>query len=390
MRIWEALPARASNLRKGVGRGQLRTKTEIYAMGRILSGISPSEYRPALTRVLPMIFTADAPIQPMPSLPVDEAIASSPEHFLDYDWRFSKASRHAIVDFVRCQPGVRRVAYLGCPTVAIVHAAGDAKGYDDILLIDRGHPGIFAWIGAGLLHASQYLALDLMKPVPMLFPEPFDAVIVDPPWYEQEYRAFATFAANLVRTGGLIGISLLPAAGPYKSDKRLRFQEMLKASLAVGAGGGSHCRSLHVSYTCPSFESSWGGDQAFTDRERHEYRPATMEFFQVRARAAAPIATRRIISTSRPLPRVVLRGDGHYLRTPARMPQYPFRIALETHRNLSHVDQTSTDIVAWSTGNTVVRRAAAGHLVLTDDHILRLVAEHERHLPIASALPICV
>jgi len=57
--------------------------------------------------------------------------------------------------------------------------------------------------------SAELVQHDLMQPVPPRLGT-FHAVIADPPWYTEHYKAFLVRAADILHDGGLLLLSVLP------------------------------------------------------------------------------------------------------------------------------------------------------------------------------------
>lgn len=308
---------------------------------------------------------------------VDLARTISREHFLDYDWRFTTASCELLIDCLSTFEDTRKIAYLGCPILAITHALQRPKSKLQFLLIDKGHPDITEWISMGLLTAAQFLQCEITAENAPPHTGTFDAVIADPPWYAEDYSVFAKWARSLVRRGGVVGITNLPTGGPYKDTKRQQLRRAQDATFGAALRDESYVGSADVSYVAPAFETSWGGDRPFVDHDLDRYRPAKVDFFRVfdvRPHWKSPNPQTR---TKRILPSVLPLKDGHYVRAVEALPGTPTFVKLYTYRKLSKINDVGSSILAWSTKNTVVEMEQGGAPIRDHAELARLVELYE-------------
>jgi|GEM_PF-4418074 len=278
-------------------------------------------------------------------------------HFLDSDWRFTTEAAISIVNSVqrRCPPN-GRVAYLGCPTVAMWHAA--LCGDIDFVLLDRGHPGIHGLLEAGRIPARRFRPYDVCGDVPADLCGAFDMVVVDPPWYLEYIGRFWLRSLQLLRRSGWLSIVEYPG---YRRDKQIAIDSLWRTMV----GGMKHVtreESLSVSYDVPAFEQSWGGEVGFITGSRSAYRATSLTTWKVakrgggvdegffRAAVALPV---RCWSSGRK----VDIGGGHYLRCVCDPSVLLKGVAVRPHmwKGLRRPGIAELDaIIGWSTRNTVL------------------------------------
>jgi SAM-dependent methyltransferase len=127
-------------------------------------------------------------------------------HPLDYEWRFEPRTRLMLARRCERLAGYDGpVALLGTPTLAPA-LRGHAGG---VLLLDTNARLIAALASAGQLSPIQWIAADI---VTFSFPSDWQhraaVVVCDPPWYPEGFAAFLRTAAQLVRPGGSVLLSL--------------------------------------------------------------------------------------------------------------------------------------------------------------------------------------
>ncbi len=151
------------------------------------------------------------PVEPVTGL--TDAFLPSP-HPLDYDWRFTKATRKALTERIVHDVGPNgHILALGCPTVCAQLLEGDYIG--TITLIDN-NPGL-----PSLSSEPRYLHLqaDLLDVSPALCRTTADVVIADPPFYEGHIRGFLLTAALWSHPGTRVLVAL-PRVGARPTASR--------------------------------------------------------------------------------------------------------------------------------------------------------------------------
>ncbi len=140
-----------------------------------------------------------------------EARPGPPIHPLDYDWRFN-ARTVAYMRATLAQVGAS-VAFLCCPSMCV-----EAAGWNRAALLDRN--ALWRnWIGPTV----EFAVADLTE-FPDDWQDAFDAVLLDPPWYEPEFRRGLSTATKIVREGGTIFTSWpAPTTRPNLREELSRF-----------------------------------------------------------------------------------------------------------------------------------------------------------------------
>lgn len=127
-------------------------------------------------------------------------------HPLDYEWRYDPLTRLTLTERCMQLAGVRGpIALLGTPTL-VAEMWGHAG---DLLLLDTNSAVLVALSGAGLLGGIQWAVADLTTfIVPQEWQHRAAVVVCDPPWYPEGFATFLSAAAELVRPGGTVLLSV--------------------------------------------------------------------------------------------------------------------------------------------------------------------------------------
>jgi len=127
-------------------------------------------------------------------------------HPLDYEWRFDPRTRLMLAERCEQLAGANGpIALLGTPTLA--PALRSHVG--DVLLLDTNAHLLNALASTGRLSAIQYAAVDIaMFTPPWEWQHRAAVVVCDPPWYPEGFATFLCAAAQLVRPGGAVVLSL--------------------------------------------------------------------------------------------------------------------------------------------------------------------------------------
>jgi hypothetical protein len=161
-----------------------------------------------------------------------------PIHPLDYDWRFNART----VGYLRAaltSVGTS-TAFVCCPSLCV-----ETTGLRRTALVDRNALWT-TWVSSEV----EFVVADLSQ-TPDDWQDAFDAVMLDPPWYEDEFRRGLVTAARLVRDGGMIFVSWpAHATRPFLRDELSRF---LAFANALGLELESVDESV-LTYATPFFE----------------------------------------------------------------------------------------------------------------------------------------
>ena len=259
------------------------------------------------------------------------------------------------------------VCYLGCPTVALWHAKHyDGPGW---LLLDKGHFALTKWLD-GQITRDQFLQFDVFTPLPNALRDKFAVVIADPPWYDDEYRAFWQQAQALVKPKGIIGVTYYPST--FDKAKYERFQELMRSEYALFG-------ATEIDYEVPEFEAISSLQSEFEHPESGIYRPGYMDFYQAPAKKKQTVVTGSA-SRQEALRAVEVLDDVHYMRCRELVKDsstYPLRVTVARH-GLGHVTRIPGSCVGWTTRNLVVTSAkGAGREVSSLAELVSYVAERD-------------
>jgi hypothetical protein len=142
-------------------------------------------------------------------------------HPADYDWRFTPRALSNLVHlFLHVRNRSCRVALLGAPSLFLELLRGKSQA----VLFDR-NPIVISYLRrAGF--TGKAIQQDMFAALPRRVGT-FGAVLADPPWYLDFYKAFILRASELLRTDGIFLLSMLPwLTRPNATDDRteiLRF-----------------------------------------------------------------------------------------------------------------------------------------------------------------------
>lgn len=126
-------------------------------------------------------------------------------HPLDFEWRFSSQAVLTIGQAIR-EAGVRDLCLIATPTLALTQTPVFGTIEATYIGADTHQYANVGWPA----HIANVVQLDLLR---RHTPSPtFDAVVIDPPWYEEHVLRFLFFAESKLRLGGRMFIAM-PARG---------------------------------------------------------------------------------------------------------------------------------------------------------------------------------
>ena len=286
-------------------------------------------------------------------------------HFMDLDWRFSWKAAQQILRFIRYYNKKQgRICYLGCPTLAIFHTLNSAEMGEKWSLVDKGHYAIEKWIENGIINEDRVRIYDVRLPLPNDLMNIFDIVIMDSPWYRDDYTIFWRRALELVKRNGIIGVCEYPG---YDSDKNKVFLEIKKTILGMTTQPGFFA-SIGISYTPPPYENFCGKDAEFTDAATRAYRPTFMDFYQIASPSTKVAGSKTIPELD--LSIIVTLEDGHYLRCREDLDWSVLStqgVRIRTRKDMGRYQKDDKRIIAWSTNNTIVESAVSGSGIKVSD-----------------------
>ena len=157
---------------------------------------------------------------------------------IDYDWRFEKTSAELLWE--RLRP-FRNILCLGTPTIFALLSSERTSD----LLIDR-NPFYAELISAG---EDQIVCSSVNSEEVQLLDRTFDAVVLDPPWYVEDYKDWLTVALSLVKIDGYIFIPMIPKLlrEDAESERRLIYRWLNHI-------GQTSLLPFAMRYETPSFE----------------------------------------------------------------------------------------------------------------------------------------
>jgi SAM-dependent methyltransferase len=189
----------------GLPAGEALTDEQLAHLAWHVAAIEPSELR-----------QLDRPARPAPARqicrskhqhepdPLDQVLPLP--HPLDYEWRYDPRTRQQLVERCKQQAGAHgAIALLGTPTLA--PELRDHTG--DVLLLDTNAKVLTALADIDQLSSIRWAVADLATFNPPRSWEHRAAVVVcDPPWYPDAFATFLRAAAQLVRPGGSVLLSV--------------------------------------------------------------------------------------------------------------------------------------------------------------------------------------
>lgn len=169
-------------------------------------------------------------------------------HPLDFEWRFSKETSRALLEYTHDLMGANGEALLfGTPGLAL-----------ECLDVDRGR---VSFIGENnvvtrrlmrLRDATRH-TLDIRLCTSGIVANSADVIVVDPPWYLDFVRPMLSAAAVSCREGGYLLVSLPPEGarsnGAAERERTLRFAERVGLRLET-------THPLSLTYATPFFEAN--------------------------------------------------------------------------------------------------------------------------------------
>jgi hypothetical protein len=198
------------------------TSPDLGELARVLPGVFPTDIVSRLEHLTPRLDSeAQARLRQHTMAPVRlEALKSRLPlpHPLDYEWRFTRASCHDLLDRLSGGSDVQSVALLGTPGLA--EAFKEAKTSHAITLYERREEACDALRGDDL----RVMCADLST-VDFDGTNPVDVVIADPPWYPSLMQVFIFAASSLLKRGGKL-LLCSPGVGTRPSVGAERFQTM--------------------------------------------------------------------------------------------------------------------------------------------------------------------
>jgi hypothetical protein len=274
-------------------------------------------------------------------------------HFLDFDWRFTSRTCKALVEFARhtAKELGGEICYLGCPSVAIWHAAlypSEANW----MLLDRGHYALNEWLGRRIPH-EKFIDYDVFLDLPPDCRHRFAIVLTDPPWYDPHYEIFCRRADQLLMPSGVLGVTYYPRSldeGKYERFNAIIFEGAIRELRRFGA--------LEIDYMIPEFEKPLQIFHKYEHPALGIYRPGFMDFYQAPdAKAPKPDYSEHSVSRIEDLGERISLGENHHMRCVARRDldtKFPFGIKV-SRKGIKRVREVPDDWLGITTTNMVVK-----------------------------------
>ena len=134
-------------------------------------------------------------------------------------WRITKDSTKIILSKI-LEKKYKNVCFLGCPILGIEFSKLK-QGNVKILDIDK-------YVLDEASKFADVVIYNISGSVPTKLINKFECVVCDPPWYYDDISLFVKRAADLVKTGGTIYLSLPGIlTKPSIIEERLKFQKLL-------------------------------------------------------------------------------------------------------------------------------------------------------------------
>jgi hypothetical protein len=189
----------------GLAAGEAPTDEQLAHLAWHVAVIEPSELRHLNLpeppgRAQPACLTTHRQVPD----PLDEVLPLP--HPLDYEWRYDPITRMMLADRCSQLSGIHGpIALLGTPTLA-----AELYGHSgDVLLLDANAALLVRLAAARRLGAIQWAVADLATfSPPQAWLHRAAVVICDPPWYPEGFATFLCAAAQLVRPGGTVLLSV--------------------------------------------------------------------------------------------------------------------------------------------------------------------------------------
>jgi hypothetical protein len=159
-------------------------------------------------------------------------------HPADFDWRFSPET---VSNFADLLTGLGdRIALFGAPSVFL---ALKERGVS-ATLFDR-NPLLQEAVGSSGVHT-----VDLLRESISGFGDPYDVVLMDPPWYPEDIKCWLENASDVLRERSIV---IMPSLSPLLRPSATHEQESLETGLTDY--GDLEQVPFSVSYDTPFFEA---------------------------------------------------------------------------------------------------------------------------------------
>lgn len=156
----------------------------------------------------------------------------------DFDWRFERSSAESLCSILR---EFSSVLCLGTPTIFALLSSKER----DVFLVDQNYfyaselPGSADQIILASIEANEMRHVN----------RAFDAVILDPPWYSDDYRKWLSTAVSFAKDGAYIFLPIIPSLARPNAD--IEGREIYTCLETIGS---TALLPFDVRYETPSFE----------------------------------------------------------------------------------------------------------------------------------------
>jgi hypothetical protein len=363
----------------GLTRGETPTDEQLAHLAWHLAAIEPSDLR-HLNEYAPLTCAQATCQEAHRQLPDDLDMILPLPHPLDYEWRFDPVTRLMLAQRCEQLAGANGpVALLGTPTLASA-MCGRSR---NVLLLDANAHLLGALACAGRLRGIEWAAIDIATlSLPYEWQHRAAVVVCDPPWYPEGFATFLDAAAQLVRPGGTVLLSVpdlitRPSLADELDDLR---------GLADQLRLAFHTAEVHaVRYRTPFFEYR-ALRSAGMGLIPLDWRAGTL--WQLTSSGAAPATfpgRHRAPPVSVAVTEITMQGVR--IRVLRGLPLRPGTLALhpvvpgDTMPTVSRRHPARGSVTLWTSGNTVLSCADPE---LTG-HLLRHLADANGH-PLAESL----
>lgn len=170
-----------------------------------------------------------------------------PEHLANYEWRFSKKSAKKILSVIKLQSNI---CCLGTPSV-VLETIIEKKTIKNITLLDINEPLISMirkkTAESDSINVYEYNVLNILD---SQLAEKFDAVIINPPWYLDYYKAFIYRSIQLLKNTGKIIMPIFPIL-----SRQNAIADLIEIHGFIKSMGFTSIKSLgFVDFEMPEFE----------------------------------------------------------------------------------------------------------------------------------------
>ena len=181
------------------------------------------------------------------SVPIPGSEQLPPAHPLDFEWRFSQSGGSCLLEHAASLvAGPSSLCLLGTPSLSLL-LDRHRSAWAEVEVVDQDTSAIRELVPA--TERLRYSSIDIESTELPIAPS--DVLIMDPPWYDTEMRAFLRCASRSLKLGGY-ALIVVPPLGtrPGVHDQRAQWIEF-------GRRVGFRLASQHdgcVEYSMPLFE----------------------------------------------------------------------------------------------------------------------------------------